>query len=72
MSHNSLRRKLFRAAAASGPKFSLAYHKIIPGVGSRLCHMRWKTKSISRADTACIQILCRRRHTETGPPLSAT
>lgn len=72
MSHNSHRRMLFRAEAPSGPKFSLAYHKVIPGVGSRLYNIRWETKSISRADTAYSDILYRRRHTETGPPLSAT
>lgn len=38
MSQNAYRRMLFRAQAASGPKLVLAYHKIIRGIGSRLCN----------------------------------
>lgn len=72
MSQNAYRRMLFRAQAASGPKLVLAYHKIIRGIGSRLCNVRWTTKSISRANTAYIEIVFRRRHTETGPPLLST
>lgn len=72
MSHNAYRRMLFRAEAASGPKLFFAYHQIIRGVGSRLCNTWCTTQSILLADTAYTEILCRRRQTETGAPLSST